>query len=127
MPRPKFSKKLRAEVLAKTQGQCYHCKEALDTECARAWHVDHFPVRYADIEDQCGCCGLFVTDPLDLDNLVPSCAHCNTSHKYENTQYCGHSQPRIRKSAIWIGVGMAASGLAGSFASFLICHSGSIG
>ena len=44
------------------------------------WEIDHYPVQYVDIENQC-CFG--VTDPLDIDNLVPSCGYCNKSHNFE--------------------------------------------
>jgi len=116
MPRPKFSKEVRARVLAKTGGHCHHCGAVLDTESGRSWHVDHYPVRYADIDDQCGCCGCFVTDPLDVANLVPSCVPCNTSHRHEVRRYCGHSQLRIRRSLIRATVavvGMVTVGFAG--------------
>ena len=91
----RFSKAERNAVFAKTQGVCHHCKASISID---NFDIDHFPVRKSDIEDQCFCCG--VTDIHDINNLVPSCANCNRSHKYESTKYCGHSQIRIRKSYI---------------------------
>ena len=91
--RPRVSPAARAAVLAKTGGRCHHC----NVQLGNTWDVDHFPVRYADIEDQM-CCG--VTDPLDIDNLVPSCRSCNRSHAHESSRWCGHSQLRCRKS-VW--------------------------
>lgn len=122
MPRPRFSKELRAQVLGKTDGHCHHCGAVLDTESGRAWHVDHYPVRYADIEDQCGCCGCFVTDPLDPANLVPSCVPCNTSHRYEVRRYCGHSQLRIRRTLITLGAAIAASFGLGVGSGMVMCR-----
>jgi len=100
MPRPKFNDKIRQDVLNKTNGRCYHCNIAIFEE---RWDVDHYPVRYEDIENQCGCmpCGN-ITDPYDISNLQPSCIRCNRSHKYEKRKcwYCGHSQLRINKQYI---------------------------
>ncbi len=100
MPRHKFSDKIRKNVLEKTNGRCYHCNIAIFEE---RWDVDHYPVRYEDIENQCGCmpCGN-ITDPYDISNLQPSCVRCNRSHKYEKRKcwYCGHSQLRINKQYI---------------------------
>jgi len=111
MPRPRFSATVARAVLAKTGGACHHCGGALDAEERRQWHIDHWPVRYADIDDQCGCCGMFLTDPSDVANLVPSCVACNTSHRNEVTRYCGHSQPRIRRSWLaWLARGALLAG-----------------
>ena len=46
MPRPKFSDKIRKDVLEKTNGRCYHCNISIFEE---RWDVDHYPVRYEDI------------------------------------------------------------------------------
>ena len=51
MPRPKFSKKLKELVFNKTKGKCYHCESLLEEK----WDVDHYPVVYRDIKDQCYC------------------------------------------------------------------------
>lgn len=83
--RPRFTTEERQAVLNKTGGKCFHCHTELDT----VWDVDHHPIPYRDIEDQC-CWG--VTDPKDFSNLVPSCRSCNRSHQYEQ------SQVRCRKS-----------------------------
>jgi len=111
--RPRFSPSVRAAVLAKTGGKCHHCGEQL----GELWDVDHFPVRYADIEDQLPCCG--VSDPLDMDNLVPSCRSCNRSHAHESTRWCGHSQPRCRQSymvkCVLLAVGCAVGYTAGVY------------
>ena len=102
MGRPKFSGALREEVLQKTNGRCKHCNAAL---VGNDWDVDHFPVVYRDIEDQCYCwpCGT-VVDPLDLSNLQPSCCKCNRSHKHERKVwlFCGRTQLRIRR--LWLKV-----------------------
>lgn len=100
MTRPKFSQELRNKIYNKNNGRCFHCNCVLMEE---RWDVDHYPVVYADIEDQCRCFPFGdVTDPLDESNLQPSCVRCNRSHKYERKKcyYCGHSQLRIRKSYI---------------------------
>ena len=90
--RKNYSKKIVDEVYKKTNGRCYHCnkkliyKYRLPSQSNNYWNIDHYPVKYKDIENQC-CIG--VTDQLDLNNLVPSCGYCNKSHKYEiNNNYC---------------------------------------
>ena len=75
-------------------GHCWHCGIRLSLEKSNVngdWHIDHWPVPYREIDGQC-CIG--VTDPLDINNLVPSCVKCNVSHKYERRYfiYCGRSQ-----------------------------------
>lgn len=90
--RPRFGAEAAAAVLAKSDCRCHHCGTPLDVECRRAWHVDHWPVRFADMHDQLSCCGLWVTDPTDPSNLVASCAACNTSHRHERRRWCGRSQ-----------------------------------
>ena len=40
---------------------------------------------YKDIENQC-CIG--VSDPLDINNLVPSCIECNVGHRFEKKYKC---------------------------------------
>ena len=105
MGRPRFTRAVRDDVYAKTDGVCFHCGEAL----AGNWDVDHFPVVYRDIEDQCYCwpCGT-VVDPLLVENLQPSCCTCNRSHRFERGRWwlCGHTQLRIRK--MWIKLCFAA-------------------
>ena len=100
MVRPKFSKNLRNKIWNKNKGKCYHCQTKL---FENKWDVDHYPVVYRDIEDQCYCfpCGT-VTDPLDERNLQPACIACNRSGQYEHKKfyYCGHSQLRINKKYI---------------------------
>ena len=101
MPRPKFSKKLKELVFNKTKGKCYHCESLLEEK----WDVDHYPVVYRDIKDQCYCFPFGkVTDPLDPNNLQPSCVNCNRSGKYEEIKcyYCNHTQLRVRKSYVLI-------------------------
>jgi hypothetical protein len=100
MVRPKINKATRQAVYRKTGGKCYHCRRQLGI----GWHVDHYPVAYKDIENQML---LGITDPLDIGNLVPSCPRCNTSHAYESTFWCGHSQFPCKKT--WgIGIIVAA-------------------
>ena len=91
----RFSKLERKNVFAKTNGTCYHCKCKITID---KFDIDHYPVRMADIEDQCCLCG--VSDLHDPENLVPSCAKCNRSHQFESSKYCGHSQIRVRHSYI---------------------------
>ena len=104
MGRPRFTSAIRSSVHEKTGGRCFHCNAALSADSGD-WDIDHYPVVYRDIEDQCWCwpCGT-VTDPLDITNLQPSCAKCNRSHKYERKIwcFCGHTQLRIRKTWLWI-------------------------
>ena len=80
MPRPRWSKALLRSVYARASGHCHHCGVALPWDTPRTWHVDHHPVRYADIEDQV-CVG--VTDPRDESNLVASCAACCAPRKLD--------------------------------------------
>lgn len=92
MPRPKFGRAARVAILSRPDnphgpGRCWHCGVALTD----GWHVDHYPVRFADIESQL-CVG--VRDARDPANLVCSCPACNTSHAFEGTAWCGHSQCR---------------------------------
>jgi len=104
MGRPRFTETVRSQVLQKTRGRCRHCNAAL---VGNDWDVDHFPVVYRDIEDQCYCwpCGR-VVDPLDVKNLQPSCTKCNRSHKYERKLwwYCGRTQLRVQK--MWMKAGL---------------------
>lgn len=96
MPRPRFTATESAKVLNKTQSKCHHCGCVLNGNDRSSWHIDHFPVPYRDIEDQI-CCG--VTNAKDIDNLVPSCITCNTSHKFEPQDkwyFCNATQPRCR-------------------------------
>lgn len=101
MPRNTFSEKERDLVIKKTDGKCFHCQKNLLIE--RVWDVDHHPVVYRDIEDQCWCwpCGT-VVDVADINNLQPSCVACNRSHKHEHGKciFCGHTQLRIRKTYV---------------------------
>ena len=99
--RPKFSPKVREVVWLKTSGQCFHCCKELEFD--GDWDVDHYPVVYRDIEDQCYCWPLgTVVDPLEIDNLQPSCVACNRSHEYERKikAFCGHSQLRIPRTPV---------------------------
>lgn len=101
MPRPKFSKILTKKVYIRPDnpngiGYCWHCGKKLVFNNRKiglrgAWHMDHYPVVYRDIENQC-CIG--ITDPLEKSNLVPSCASCNISHRHEKKIWCccGRSQ-----------------------------------
>jgi hypothetical protein len=102
--RPKWPAKWREAVFYKTNnpykaGHCWHCGAILSLnkgDSTAHWHIDHYPVAYRDIENQC-CLG--VTDPLDIDNLVPSCIECNVGHRFEKRYrcYCGRSQPYCQK------------------------------
>jgi hypothetical protein len=105
MGRPKFASSVRGQILARSDnphgpGRCWHC----GIELIDGYHIDHHPVRYADIEDQI-CCGQ--RDARDPDNLVPSCPHCNQSHAHESTRWCGRSQfPCTRGAVGWLGIGL---------------------
>lgn len=126
MSRPRFTPQERAQVLARQgnpfgPGNCWHCGVALDPE--GGWHVDHHPVRWADIADQV-CCG--VRDGKDRGNLVPSCAGCNTGHRNERRGCCcGHSQCRCTRRGLWaaaaalLGLAALAAG-----AGWLRCAAG---
>lgn len=114
MGRPKFSKAARAAVLARADnprgvGNCWHCGVPL----TEGYHLDHWPVRFVDIEGQF-CCG--VRNAKDRTNLVPTCPSCNQSHKFENTQCCGRSQCRCTAWATAVAMltvyAAAATGLA---------------
>jgi len=91
MGRPRFTQAQREKILQKDDNPhgpqcCWHCGLNLES---KPFDIDHYPVRFADIEDQV-CCG--VVDPRDDTNLVPSCRNCNRSHKHEKTLWCGRSQ-----------------------------------
>jgi hypothetical protein len=118
MPRPSWPKAVVEQVVAAGAGKCHHCGVALDTSVRRNFHIDHYPVVYADIEDQV-CCG--VRDPLDPRNLVLSCPQCNLSHKYERSDRCGHSQYRCRRQWVRDGAGAAAASALGLVAGYALC------
>ena len=99
--RPNFPKKLIKHTFnrfdnPKGLGHCWHCGKKLVFKNRKkglrgAWHMDHYPVVYRDIESQI----IFgVTDPNDPKNLVPACVNCNLSHKYEKSLWycCNRSQ-----------------------------------
>ena len=95
--RKKWPKQLVTRVFDKSGGRCHHCKMKISPQ---EFDVDHFPIRYADIEDQC-CLG--VTDPFDQKNLVASCANCNRSHRFERSVWCGqYSQCPLKRH--WVVV-----------------------
>lgn len=112
MGRKKWAKRLVIDVFNKTsaspitnKARCWHCNKVIIRHRRTlkdgygAWHIDHYPVKYADIESQY-CCG--VTDQHDITNLVPSCIICNISHKYERKKwyYCGYSQCYCKRRCI---------------------------
>lgn len=79
-------------------GRCWHCgiriqfKNRNKRDGRGAWHMDHHPIPYIDVEDQC-CLG--ITDERDLSNVVPACVSCNLSHAFESSgrwYYCGRRQ-----------------------------------
>ena len=89
MVRPKWTENERNYVFNRSDnpngiGYCWHCGikiKFLDRKTRKTgWHIDHYPVKYSDIENQC-CFG--ITDPKDKSNLVPSCIDCNQSHYFE--------------------------------------------
>lgn len=100
--RKKWPSGLVSEVYFRQQnpykvGHCWHCGKRIFLDKRRvedgagAWHIDHFPVPYKDIVDQC-CYG--VVDEHDISNLVPACIECNVSHKYEKKYkiFCNRAQ-----------------------------------
>lgn len=94
MRRPRWPRHVEEQVWEAGGGKCHHCGNVLTKTPRKGWHIDHFPVAFRDIEDQC-CWG--VTDALDVSNLVVSCPPCNMSHTFESTQYCGKSQIPCKK------------------------------
>ena len=94
MVRPKFSKKLIEATYnridnPKGKKNCWHCGKKLIFKNRKyglksAWHMDHYPVVYRDIENQC-CIG--ITNPNDVTNLVPSCVSCNLTHQHEKSKW----------------------------------------
>ena len=66
-------------------GRCWHCGAVLRRGVRKegeqgAWHIDHWPVRQEDIHGQWPW---GVTSIHDESNMVPACAPCNTSHRWE--------------------------------------------
>ena len=118
--RPRIPKLVAKRVFLSTGGRCHHCGKKLDRNNRSSWHIDHFPVRYSDIQGQI-CCG--VTDPLDERNLVPSCVPCNLSHRFEKKywHYCGRSQLPCRRK-VWKRVGVFALLLASNVLSAFIAY-----
>ena len=83
-------------------GRCRHCGRRLRWPAPgrpRDWHVDHWPVAQRDIRRQVL---LGVTDPRRLDNLVPACAACNTSHRHERVLWHGHTQFPFTMNTVWL-------------------------
>ena len=90
-------------------GNCWHCSKKLyftkrrKSDGPGAWHIDHYPIPFADIEDQC-CCG--ITNQKDIHNLVPACVECNLSHRRENDHirwyHCGRSQSWCGSRSGWL-------------------------
>ncbi len=124
LSRPRFGDTEAAEILSKSGGCCRHCGARLDGGERRAWHIDHWPVRFADIEDQISCCGFFVTDARDPANLVASCVRCNTSHAYESSRWCGHSQCPCKRQWLRYLAAAAVGGAAGCAAALSAACSG---
>lgn len=102
MPRKAYKKGLEKRIFNRTDNpfganRCWHCGVKLSFEKRKkthglgAWHVDHFPIPYRDIETQY-CCG--VVDSNNEHNMVPSCIPCNIGHQYEKGRwyYCGRAQ-----------------------------------
>jgi hypothetical protein len=99
--RPNLPKKMVINTFNKKdnpngKGHCWHCGKKLVFKNRKkglrgAWHMDHYPVVYRDIESQ-----IFfgITEPNDPKNLVPACVNCNLSHKYEKSLWycCNRSQ-----------------------------------
>jgi hypothetical protein len=107
MGRPRFAPKTREAVRTRAEnphgvGLCWHCGADLPGD----WQIDHWPVRFSDIEGQV-CCGQ--RDSRDPGNLVPACAGCNQSHRYESTAWCGASQCRCTHGAVmWVALSVVS-------------------
>ena len=118
--RPKIPKRLAEQILLSTGKRCYHCGCRLNEHKRSSYHIDHHPVAYRDVEDQC-CFG--VTDPLEAANLVPSCVKCNVSHRneIERWYYCGKTQFPCKRRA-WRRAGVFLLFLASTSLSGLISY-----
>ena len=59
MRRPAWPKKYPRIIFDKTNGKCFHCKKKIVFEQRipkhgdQYWEIDHYPVQYVDIENQC--------------------------------------------------------------------------
>lgn len=72
-----WNRQQRTEVLEKTQGRCAYCGTVLDPATLSSWHVDHVVPKFREGTDQ-------------LDNLVASCAECNTTKKIKSVEGFRH-------------------------------------
>lgn len=113
MGRPRFTVAERLAVFERPRppghpfpdmGTCWHCGCTIPCE---AFHIDHHPVLFRDIENQV-CLG--VVDAKDASNLVPSCPPCNLSHAHESRVFCGASQLRVTRLGLWQSCAMGALG-----------------
>lgn len=67
--KPTISKKIRQQVLDKSNGQCWYCGDGL---ISGKWHVDHIePIRRGANG------GVASLDLHNIDNLAPACVPCN--------------------------------------------------
>lgn len=98
-------------------GHCWHCGVGLQVDATTGpkWDIDHFPIPFRDIQDQC-LCG--VTDSRASNNLVPACVGCNRSGKYEagnQWYYCGRTQVCCLRSVcvrvVWLALGLVMGAL----------------
>lgn len=102
MTRKKWPVGLPKKVFDKNNGKCWHCNKKIylnrrtHKDGRGAWHIDHYPVPFRDIENQIL---IGITDQHDIRNLVPACIECNLSHNFEVPKwyYCNHSQIPCRK------------------------------
>ena len=115
MGRPRFTSTERLAVFHRPRPighsfplpeTCWHCGAALSAD---AFHVDHHPVAFRDIEGQV-CLG--VINAKDVTNLVPSCPSCNLSHIHEQRSWCGASQPRVTRVGLWQCYGVVVTAVA---------------
>ena len=114
MVRPRISSSLAFSIFDRHKGRCHHCGKRLRKSMRKSWHIDHHPIPFRDVEDQC-CFG--VRDPLAATNLVLSCVHCNVSHHHEPSYwyYCGHAQfPCKKKQWTLYGIILLSSLLSSS-------------
>jgi 5-methylcytosine-specific restriction endonuclease McrA len=82
--RKKFPKKVRDQVFAKTDGQCYYCGGVL----IDAWHIDH---KNGDSTDH------------DPENLVAACAECNCREGQASAEeFKRKVQDRERRNIEWL-------------------------
>ena len=120
MGRPRFTEREREEVFDRSEGLCHHCRAPISMT---SFDVDHYPVAWRDISDQCyvPCCGS-VVDGKDISNLVAACQRCNRSHMFERPRrmWCGHTQLRVRRTWVFFVCCVACAAACGFLVGFFL-------